>query len=69
MIRSSVIIFTIAGIVGITLAALGMRFFIPFLSGMSVMVIGILIESIIITIKRKKRMKKREKLQNSNVSA
>ncbi|MCE7749074.1 MAG: hypothetical protein GPJ51_11795 [Candidatus Heimdallarchaeota archaeon] len=69
MIRSSVIIFTIAGIVGITLAALGYQFFISFFSGMSVMIIGILIESIIITIKRKKRMKKRGKLQNSNVSA
>ena len=58
MIRSSVIIFTIAGIVGITLAALGMRFFISFFSGMSVMILGILIESIIITIKRKKKDEK-----------
>ena len=57
MIRSSVIIFTIAGIVGITLAALGMRFFISFFSGMSVMILGILIESIVISRKRKKEAK------------
>jgi len=64
MIRSSVIIFTIAGIVGITLAALGMRFFISFFSGMSVMIIGILIEIIIINRKRKKEAKFSNKTVN-----
>jgi len=64
MIRSSVIIFTIAGIVGITLAALGMRFFISFFSGMSVMILGILIESIVISRKRKKEAKFSNKTAN-----
>ena len=54
MIRSSVIIFALAGLVGITLAALGMRFFISFFSGMSVMIFGILIEFIVLSRKRKK---------------
>lgn len=64
MIRSSVIIFTIAGIVGITLAALGMRFFISFFSGMSVMILGILIEGIVISRKRKKEAKFGNKAAN-----
>jgi len=64
MIRSSVIIFTIAGIVGITLAALGMRFFISFFSGMSVMILGILIEGSVISRKRKKEAKFNNKTAN-----
>ncbi len=64
MIRSSVIIFTIAGIVGITLAAIGFKFFISFFSGMGVMILGILIEGIIISRKKKKETKLSNKIAN-----
>lgn len=58
MIKGSIVIFSVAGIVGITLAALGYRFFISFFSGMGVMLVGILIEFIIIKIMKNKKEKK-----------
>ncbi|OLS29509.1 MAG: hypothetical protein HeimAB125_22350 [Candidatus Heimdallarchaeota archaeon AB_125] len=59
MIKGSIVIFSVAGIVGITLAALGYRFFISFFSGMGVMLVGILIEFIIIKIMKNNKKKER----------
>ena len=63
MIRASVVIFSIAGIVSITLAALGYKFFISFFSGMGVMIFGILIEVTIMNIKRKKVIRKQRRIE------
>jgi hypothetical protein len=61
MIRASVIIFSLAGIVSITLAAIGLKFTISFWGGASVMFIGILVESVIVKRIRKKEAKKMRK--------
>ena len=58
MIKGSVVIFSVAGVVGITLAALGYRFFISFFSGVSVMLVGILVEFIILKYMKSKKRKK-----------
>jgi len=55
MIKASVVNFSIAGIVEITLATPGLQFFISFFSGMSVMILGIVIEGIVMSRKRKKK--------------
>ena len=58
MIKASVIIFSLAGIVGITLAAIGLKFTISFWGGAGVMFVGVLVESIIVARSRKKEAKK-----------
>lgn len=69
MIKASVVIFSLAGLVGITLAAIGLKFLISFIGGVSVMFLGILIEGTVIGIKRKKDAKeKRDMKEKASLS-